>query len=109
MVHNVSFVDKSGHSARVVSGHNSDFGSSPEWGENLPHTLVLVRNRDTSEESGFVIVSSRQADPDAGFISEESPIGGVLKGARTGQSVTIATPDGILRLQVLSSTNHEGR
>ena len=109
MVQSVSLTERADRNPQVDSGHRADFDVPGEGRDNLPHTLVLVKNRDTEEEAGYVIVSPRQADPEAGFISEESPVGGILKGARTGQCVTINTPGGVLRLQVLSSTIHEGR
>ena len=109
MVQSHSLAEKLGNDARPVSSSSSGFISPTEIRDSQPHTLVLVKDRDTGEESGYAIVPSCQADPEAGFISEESPVGGVLKGARTGQYVTIDTPSGSLRLQVLSCTTYEGR
>lgn len=46
---------------------------------------------DTEE---YQLVSSAESDPASGHISVESPLGKALLGAKVGQSVEVAIPDG---------------
>ncbi|HPF95268.1 MAG: transcription elongation factor GreA [Candidatus Magasanikbacteria bacterium] len=46
------------------------------------------------KEKEFTIVGSNEADPLAGKISNESPIGAALLGATSGQKVPVQTPSG---------------
>ena len=60
---------------------------------------VHLGDQVTVEEEGFgqetyQIVGSAEADPLDGKISNESPIGKALLGARVGQTVTAETPGG---------------
>lgn len=67
---------------------------------------VSIGSHVTVEEEGFgeekyQIVGSAEADPLAGRISNESPIGRALLGAKVGQVVTAATPDGETEFKVV--------
>lgn len=46
------------------------------------------------KQKTYTIVGSSEADPVAGLISNESPIGSALLGAKAGQTVDVATPAG---------------
>ena len=61
---------------------------------------VTVQEEDYPEES-YYIVGAKEADPPNGRISNESPIGRALIGAREGDVVTAETPGGQLRLKIL--------
>lgn len=50
----------------------------------------------------YTIVGSNEADPASGMISNESPIGKSLIGARVGDIVSVSTPKGDFSLLVLS-------
>lgn len=71
-----------------------------------PSDVVRVGNKVTVVEEGFDeeetyhIVGAPEADPGNGRISNESPIGRALLGARTGQVVRAETPAGEIQLQV---------
>ncbi len=67
---------------------------------NLGHT-VKYQNMETGEESIYKIVSSNQADPFEGLISNESPIGRKLIGSMLGDEVEIEIPDGIIHVKVM--------
>lgn len=67
---------------------------------NLGHT-VKVRNVDADIESTYKIVSSNESDPFEGLISNESPVGKGLIGAKIGEVVEIEIPDGLLHLEVM--------
>ena len=49
---------------------------------------------EDGDEDAYVIVSSSEADPMAGKISDESPIGAALLGQRAGAVVSVALPGG---------------
>ena len=55
------------------------------------HVCVVDEDGDEDE---YVLVSSSEADPMAGKISDESPIGAALLGQRVGAVVTVALPGG---------------
>ena len=55
---------------------------------------VRVRDVEFDEEDTFQIVGSTEVDPDAGRISDESPIGKALLGHCVGDIVEFAVPSG---------------
>ena len=55
------------------------------------HVCVVDEDGD---EDAYVIVSSSEADPMAGKISDESPIGAALLGQRAGTVVSVSLPGG---------------
>jgi transcription elongation factor GreA len=61
---------------------------------------ILIQNQDGKIEQ-YTIVGSAEADPLNGRISEVSPVGKALLGKKTGDSVEVSTPAGILKLQIL--------
>ena len=64
-------------------------------------TRVVVRDED-GEESTYTIVTSMEAHPSTGRISEQSPVGKALLGRQAGDEVVVQTPAGEQRLSVLS-------
>lgn len=67
---------------------------------NLGHTVVY-QDLDSGEECTYKIVSSNQADPFEGLISNESPIGRGLIGAMLGDEIELEIPDGMLKVKIL--------
>ncbi len=63
---------------------------------------VKVFDREYNEECEYTLVGSTESDPISGLISDESPIGKALLGARVGQVVTVEAPESIIELEVLS-------
>jgi transcription elongation factor GreA len=61
---------------------------------------VTVQEEDYDPET-YYIVGAKEADPRNGRISNESPIGRALIGARVGDVVTADTPGGQLRFKIL--------
>lgn len=53
-----------------------------------------VELKDDGQTYTYTVVGSLESDPVAGKISEESPIGQALLGAKTGDKVEINTPGG---------------
>ena len=62
---------------------------------------VRVRNVTAGSEADYTIVGSAESDPLNFKISNESPIGRALIGAKPGQSVTATTPSGEVQLKVI--------
>lgn len=63
------------------------------------HT-VTVLDPEFDEEETYHIVGPHEADPANGRISNESPIGRALLGAKKGQTVSAETPGGQIQLTV---------
>ena len=62
---------------------------------------VTVMNINLKKEIIYSIVGSTEADPFSNKISDESPIGKVLVGAKKGDTVEYETPRGVFQLKVL--------
>ena len=62
---------------------------------------VRVYNRSREMEIEYSIVSSIEANPMARKISDHSPIGKALVGAKVGDIVKADTPAGVLELEIL--------
>ena len=62
---------------------------------------VTVRLDDEDEEETWMIVGSAEANPRAGRISNESPIGSAILGKRSRQKVTVQTPSGVMKLTIV--------
>ena len=67
---------------------------------NVGSTVRLL-DTEFEEEETFQIVGSTEANPDAGKISDESPIGKGLLGHRVGDLVAIPVPNGSVNYKVL--------
>ena len=61
---------------------------------------VTVQEADYEPEI-FYLVGAKEADPRAGKISHESPIGRALMDHKVGDTVEAQTPGGITRLKIL--------
>lgn len=62
---------------------------------------VRIRDMQTGDEEDVTIVGSSEADPFEGKISNESPVGRALIGAKKGDVVEVNAPAGILKYQVV--------
>lgn len=78
----------------VVIEHEAEDGTNVRVG-----STVKVRIHGT--EKDYEIVGSNEADPLSGKISNESPIGQALIGARVGDEVNVKTPSGSTMYEVL--------
>src|SRR5260370_25387985 len=65
-------------------------------------STVRVKNLTTGSENDYTIVGSAESDPLHAKISNESPIGTALIGAKPGQTVTAPTPSGDVQLKIIS-------
>lgn len=62
---------------------------------------VKVFDIDMEEEEIYNIVGSEEADPMNNKISDESPVGKALLGAKIGDTVTVEAPNGEFELKIL--------
>jgi transcription elongation factor GreA len=74
---------------------------------NGPSETVILGSRVTVVEEGwepetYAIVGSAEANPGAGRISNESPLGKALMGHRVGEKVVFETPSGEAEVEILS-------
>ena len=65
-------------------------------------SVVRVRDEDDGEEIEYSLVGSNEANPLIGKISDQSPIGKNLMGAKEGAVLHIEAPAGMITLKVLS-------
>ena len=65
---------------------------------------VKVKNLDLKKEQTFIIVGANESNPKEMKISNESPIGQGLLGAKVGHTVSIETPGGVIKMKVLEIT-----
>jgi len=63
--------------------------------------VVRVVNND-DRECRYTLVGAYEANPGAGCISNESPVGKALLGHKVGDLVIVATPGGVKELTILS-------
>lgn len=66
--------------------------------------VVKVFDMEFEEEETYTIVGSTEVDLSQNKISNESPIGAALLGAKKNQVVEVNAPAGILKYKVLSIT-----
>jgi transcription elongation factor GreA len=71
------------------------------------NSVVVVGNHVTVEEEGigedtYFIVGPKEADPMNGRISFESPIGKALMDKKVGETVSITTPIGAIKMKIVS-------
>lgn len=62
---------------------------------------VKVLDIDMEEEETYSLVGSEEADPMNNKISDESPVGRALIGAKVGDVVTVNAPNGDFELKIL--------
>ena len=74
--------------------------------ENGPHERVRVGDKitiveeDYDEEERYHLVGAAEADPAAGRISNESPLGKALLGSRVGDVVRVNAPNGLINFRI---------
>ncbi len=63
---------------------------------------VTILDVEYDEELTYKMVGSAEADPMKGYISDNSPVGKALIGAKVGDTVTAEAPAGELKFKILS-------
>jgi len=61
---------------------------------------VTIQEGDDDPET-YYMVGSKEAEPRKGRISNESPIGRALMGAKVGDTVSAETPNGMIKFKIL--------
>ncbi len=102
------------HAAREAQSHNeSEILRLKEMLENYDlaetsdkihislNTKVKIQYMDDEECEDITIVSTVEADPFMGKLSNESPIGSALLGHEQGDIVDVQTPDGIIQIKIV--------
>ena len=62
---------------------------------------IKVLDVEFDEEITYTVVGSTEADPNQFKISDESPVGKALLGARVGETVEVEVPAGTISLKIL--------
>ena len=62
-------------------------------------TIIVEKN---NQQQKFNIVGSNEARPEAGFISNESPLGKAFLGKKPGEKVNVQTPKGEVAYKIVS-------
>ncbi len=73
---------------------------TPKHKVALGHTVIL-REVGTNFEEKFTIVGSREADPNNGRISNESPMGKAILAKSVGEKARVTTPGGEIEFEIL--------
>ncbi|MBE5762487.1 MAG: transcription elongation factor GreA [Clostridiales bacterium] len=63
---------------------------------------VKVYDEEFDEELEYTIVGSAEANAAIGKVSNESPVGMALLGAKVGEVVSVNAPAGVIKLKVLT-------
>lgn len=66
--------------------------------------IVKVLDMEFDEEESYTIVGSTEVDLSQNKISNESPIGIALMGAKKGQVVEVQAPAGVIKYKIVSIT-----
>ncbi len=67
---------------------------------------VRIKDLEFDEEMEYKIVGSTEANSLKGKISNESPVGKALIGAKKGQKVEVETPSGFIEYKILEITKN---
>ena len=76
--------------------------------DKVPHDRAGFGSKLTMDENGkqliYELVMPEDANPERGLISVASPIGRALVGKEEGDSVTVPTPAGVRRFEIVKLT-----
>lgn len=65
-------------------------------------STVLIEDMEEHLQEKVIIVGSTESNPFEGRISNESPVGRALMGAKAGDTVEAEAPNGVLKYKVIS-------
>lgn len=66
---------------------------------------VVLYDMEYDEEIEYHLVSSREVNPLENMISDQSPLGKAIIGAKVGDTVTAEVPDGTIKVKILQINN----
>ena len=84
---------------RLLNAEVVEAGAGSDGTARLGATVTFEDERGGKAQS-VRLVASHDADPTAGSLSIESPIGTALNGGSPGQVVEVSTPKGVRRLRI---------
>lgn len=64
-------------------------------------TIVTLLDKETGDEEEYKIVGSAEANLALGALSNESPVGKALIGQKSGATVRVSTPGGVVKYKIL--------
>jgi transcription elongation factor GreA len=88
---------------RLLNAEVVEAGAGSDGTARLGATVTFEDERGGKAQS-VRLVASHDADPTAGSLSIESPIGTALNGGSPGQVVEVNTPKGVRRLRITAVT-----
>jgi transcription elongation factor GreA len=78
-------------------------GTGPTDHVGLGSRVTVVEvNGEEGEPENYHVVGSAEADPVAGRISNESPLGRRLMGSKVGDIVKVNAPDGLINFKIIA-------
>jgi len=80
--------------ATIIDSHDNVAGVV-----NMGKTVTVQEKGEDPET--FMLVGAKEADPRAGRISNESPLGKALLGKRVGETVKAETPAGVIHFKII--------
>ena len=107
--------DEVAEQIKVARGFG-DLSENSEYDEEILQHVVIVDESSNTDvvaigckvtvkgpagQAAYTIVGSQESDPMHGVISEESPFGKALIGAREGDTVAVEAPQGIINYTLL--------
>jgi len=96
MEQEIAQIEVSLRNAKIID--NSKIGTSKVY----VGSTVVCKDLIYDEEVTFKIMGSFESNPQAGAISNESPIGKALIGAKKGDVVEVQTPVSLLKFEILA-------
>lgn len=70
----------------------------------VPGARVMIKNLADKSEKQYYVVGSQEANPAAGKVSDESPLGRALIGRLEGDTVSVDAPAGAIKYKILKIT-----
>jgi transcription elongation factor GreA len=67
-------------------------------------STVVLQNVSSGSKLTYLLVSAREARPNEGRLSVESPVGNAVVGRRAGDEIEVSTPSGAIRFKVENVT-----
>lgn len=87
---------------KAILAHASVIDPSAGDGSINIGSKVVVKDLEDGIEDEFTIVGPAESSPSEGKISHESCVGSELIGKKVGDYVTVETPGGIIKYEVVS-------
>lgn len=83
--------------AKIIGSKAATTGREAQIGS----TVTVENKTDRDEPESFTIVGTTEADLLEGKISNESPVGKALLGSKKGDIVSVETPSGTIKYEIL--------